>query len=105
MVQHEADATAASSSTLMLSSLLTGSMIRARTSCRNTSSPPAASSNPSTRYACSSAPSRQSIRENVIGSGAAGPRPSSPEAELQLTASHPLPSRGLQHLQLSLIMR
>ena len=38
----------ASSSTRALSSLLVGSMIRASTSCRNTSSPPAAAAKPST---------------------------------------------------------
>ena len=37
-----------SSKTLALSNLLVGSMIRARTSCRNTSSPPAAAAKPST---------------------------------------------------------
>ena len=54
-------------------------MIRASTRCRNTSSPPAASSSPSTRYACSSASSRCPIREDVIGSGPppAGSRPRS----------------------------
>ncbi len=57
------------SSTRRLSILLTGSMIRATTSWRNTSSPPAASSNPSTRYACSRASTRCPIRVEVIGSG------------------------------------
>jgi len=66
-VRYEAGAIPASSSTLMLSSLLTGSMIRASTSCQNTSSPPAASSDPSTRYACSSALTRQAIREEMTG--------------------------------------
>jgi hypothetical protein len=46
---YDAGATPAFSRTRRESSLLTGSMIRASTSCRNTSSPPAASSSPSTR--------------------------------------------------------
>jgi hypothetical protein len=43
MVGYDAGTAPASSSTRALSSLLDGSMIRASTSCRNTSSPPAAS--------------------------------------------------------------
>ena len=48
-VAYEADPTPASDSTRTLSSLLVGSMIRASTSCQNTSSRPVACSNPSTR--------------------------------------------------------
>ncbi len=57
-VAYDAAATPASVSTRALSSLLLGSMIRANTSCWNTSSPPVASCNPSTRYAWHSASTR-----------------------------------------------
>jgi hypothetical protein len=46
-VAYDGGATPVSSRTRKLSSLLVGSMILANTSCRNTSSPPAACSNPS----------------------------------------------------------
>ena len=77
----ESAAIPASSRTRRLSSLLAGSMIRASTRWRKISSPPAAFSNPSTRYACCNASSRCPIREDVIGSGlppaGSRPRPSS----------------------------
>jgi len=47
-VGYDTGARPASSSTRRLSSLLTGSMIRASTRSRNTASPPAAAVNPST---------------------------------------------------------
>jgi hypothetical protein len=68
-VGYEAGATPTSSSTRPLSSLLAGSMIRASARSRNTSSPPAAASSPSIRYACSGASSRCPIRDEEIGSG------------------------------------
>src|SRR5215471_2553141 len=68
-VRQDAAATPASPSTRSESSLLTGSMIRASTRSRNTSSPPLARSKPSTAKACDRASSRQSIRDAVIGSG------------------------------------
>jgi hypothetical protein len=61
--------------------LLTSSMTRAGTRCRNTSSLSAAAASPSTRHARSRASSRCPIREDVIGSGpppaGSRPRPSS----------------------------
>ena len=97
-VRYETVGTPASSSTRSESSLLTGSMIRAATRWKNTSSPAAALSSPSTRYACASAAGRCPIRDDVIGSG--------PQAQVQLALPRRqlLPRRGLQHLYLSIIM-
>ncbi len=77
----------ASSNTRSASSLLDGSMIRASTNCRNTSSPSAAASNPSTSYADDRASHRCPIREAVIGNGP----PASGEAS-RLSSSSPCPA-------------
>ena len=82
-VAYDGPARPASSSTRRLSALLTGSMIRASTSCLKTSSPPLAGPKPSTSKARDRASSRQPIRDAVIGSGPPGaaesrPRSSSP---------------------------
>src|SRR4029077_1560276 len=81
-VGYDGPATPASPSTRKESALLVGSMIRASTSWRNTSSPPAAVSKPTTSKAWLSASHRCAAREEVIGNGtepgwAAIPRSSS----------------------------
>jgi hypothetical protein len=70
----------ASSRTRSESCLLAGSMIRASTSCPNTSSCPVACGNPSASYARHRASHRCPIREEAISSGPDGPGPSRPRS-------------------------
>ncbi len=97
------------SSTRREPSLLTGSIIRAATRSRNTSSPLAAWSKPRTRQARSSASSRKSIRDAVIGSGPP-PAPSEPDRSAPVPGParpgrpQALPCNRLQQLQLRIVM-
>jgi len=103
MVRQDGGVTPASSRTRRLPGLLTGSMIRASTSCRNTSPPPGSSSNPSTVPAIEGvdqvAHPRGGDRQRTA---ARGPQP---QVKLQLPRRDPMQRRRHQRLQLRLVVR
>jgi hypothetical protein len=85
------------------SSFLAGSMIRANTNARSTSSPPVAVSNPSTRYARDKATRRRAIRDEVIASGPPDARHQD-RNRTQAARSDTQRRRRLQHREFSIVV-
>ena len=90
-------ATPAPASTRSESCLLAGSMIRASTSCRNTSSPLVAGPKPGTSQAWPRASSKCPIRDEAISSGPPDDVPAGQaQVQLALPGCQPLPRCGLE---------
>ena len=89
--------------------LLVGSMIRASTSCRNTSSPPAAAVEPERVVGAAQrvpqVPHPRRRDRQRPRPGHRGRRGVQAQVELALPAGQPLPRRGLERLQLLLVVR